>query len=124
MIGGVGNFGPRLDFSKPFTADYVKTANLHWLSEYHIDGFRYDEVTDLHDGPLGPSFATLAFDVYTESFGLPRFTPTGGTGEYSRVIQIALALSIARPVLEDTYAAAAWSDELLWKAEDMAQYAT
>jgi 1,4-alpha-glucan branching enzyme len=121
MIAGDGPFGPQLDFSKAFTRDYVKAANRHWLAEYHVDGFRYDEVTDLYDGPVGPAYATMAFDVYTESFTFPRFTPTGGSGEYSRVIQVAEALGKARTVLQETYTAAAWTDELLGKAEDMAQ---
>lgn len=122
MIANDGGFGPQLDFSKAFTRDYVKAANLHWLNEYHVDGFRYDEVTDLYDGPVGPAYATMAFDVYTESFTFPRFTPTGGPGEYSRVIQVAEALDKARTVLQETYTAAAWPDELLWKAEDMARF--
>jgi maltooligosyltrehalose trehalohydrolase len=122
MIGGDGPFGPQFDFSRSFTRDYVKAANLHWLTDYHVDGFRYDEVTDLYDGPLGPAYATMAFDVYTESFNFPRFTPSGGPGEHSRVIQVAEALGKARTVLQETYTAAAWTDELLWKAEDMAQF--
>src|SRR5579863_8263716 len=44
MIGGYGPFGPEIDFSKEFARDYVKNVNFHWLYEYHVDGFRYDEV--------------------------------------------------------------------------------
>jgi 1,4-alpha-glucan branching enzyme len=53
MINGNGLFGPTIDFSKEFAHEYVQSTNSHWLNEYHVDGFRYDEVTDLYDGPTG-----------------------------------------------------------------------
>ena len=89
MIRGSGSFGPEIDFSQEFAREYVQAANVHWLHEYHVDGFRYDEVTDLYDGPTGMKYAKIAFDVYDESLRIPLFTPSGGvaTGEYSRVIQ-------------------------------------
>lgn len=124
MIGGDGPFGPQVDYGKPFARDYVRAANLHWLTEYHVDGFRYDEVTDLYDGPTGQAYAAMAYDVYRESLSMPRFTPSGGRagGEYSRVIQVAEALGKARDVLAATYSGAAWQDDLLNKAEAMAQH--
>ena len=53
MIGGQGPFGPVVDYSQQFARDYVHTATSYRLQEYHVDGFRYDEVTDLYDGPTG-----------------------------------------------------------------------
>ena len=53
MIDGTGPFGPTIDLSKEFAHEYVQAANFHWLDEYHVDGFRYDEVTDFYDGPTG-----------------------------------------------------------------------
>ena len=90
MIGGSGPFGPQLDFDCEFTRDYVQAANFHWLHEFRIDGFRYDEVTDLFNGPTGNQYAKIAWDNYNASLGLPRFTPSGGAkpGEYSRIIQV------------------------------------
>src|SRR5947207_543571 len=76
IIGGYGPFGPEIDFSKEFARDYVQAANFHWLYEYHVDGFRYDEVTDLYDGPTGVKYAKIAFDTYNESLKLFRFTPS------------------------------------------------
>jgi len=124
MIGADGPFGPGVDYGKQFARDYVRAANMHWLTEYHVDGFRYDEVTDLYDGPTGQAYAAIAYDVYDESLGMPRFTPSGGRngGEYSRVIQVAEALGKAKQVLANTYTSAAWQDDLLNKAEAMAQY--
>ena len=117
MIGGNGPFGPQCDFSKTFTQDYFLTANKMWLDEYHVDGFRYDEVTDLFFGPTDTAYAKLSYDIYQHSTGIPRFqsNPPG----YSRIIQVAEALGKARAVLRDTYTTCAWQDELLNKSEDM-----
>lgn len=124
MIGGQGPFGPVVDYSKQFARDYVHTVTTYLLDEYHVDGFRYDEVTDLYDGPTGVKYASFAFDVYDKSLQLPRFTPSGGTktGEYSRVIQVAEALNRPQEILRSTYSSATWQDGLLGKAEDMAQH--
>jgi 1,4-alpha-glucan branching enzyme len=88
-----------------------------WLDEYHVDGFRYDEVTDLFFGPTDTAYAKLSYDIYQHSTGIPRFqsNPPG----YSRIIQVAEALGKARPVLRDTYTTCVWQDELLNKSEDM-----
>lgn len=122
MIGGVGQFGPVVDYTRQFSRDYVHAVTAHWLTEYHVDGFRYDEVTDLYTEPGGDPYAGFAYDVYNTSLGLARFTPSGGTepGEYSRVIQVPEALYRAQEVLRNTYSTAAWQDGLLDKAEDMA----
>jgi 1,4-alpha-glucan branching enzyme len=122
MIGSVGPFGPQVDYSRQFAKDYVHAVTAHWLTEYHVDGFRYDEVTDLYTEPTGDPYAGFAYDVYGTSLTLPRFTPSGGTqpGEYSRVIQVPEALNRPQEVLTNTYSTATWQDGLLGKAEDMA----
>ena len=124
MIGGNGPFGPEIDFSKEFARDYVQAANFHWLHEYHVDGFRYDEVTDLYDGSTGIKYAKIAYDNYNESLKIPRFTPSGGTkaGEYSRIIQVPEALNQPQEILTTTYSNGTWQDGLLNKAEDMAKW--
>ena len=95
-----------------------------WLNEYHVDGFRYDEVTDLYDGPTGIKYAELAYDTYQESLKIPRFTPSGGIapGEYSRIIQCPEALNRPQEILRSTYSNCTWQDGLLNKAEDMAAH--
>jgi 1,4-alpha-glucan branching enzyme len=115
MINGTGDFGPQNDFSKPFTQDYFLTVNSFWLDEYHVDGFRYDEVTDLYDGPLGPGYARLVFETYNKSLPIPRFQRDPAS--YSRIIQCAEALDKARTVLTNTYTNCAWQDGLLNQAE-------
>jgi 1,4-alpha-glucan branching enzyme len=124
MIGGQGPFGPVVDYSQQFARDYVHAVTSYLLGEYHVDGFRYDEVTDLYDGPTGAEYASFAYDVYGQSLQLSRFTPSGGTrpGEYSRVIQVPEALNRPQEILRTTYSSATWQDGLLGKAEDMAQH--
>jgi maltooligosyltrehalose trehalohydrolase len=117
MINGVGDFGPVCDFSKTFTQEYFLTANKMWLDVYHVDGFRYDEVTDLFFGATDTAYAKLAFDVYQHSTGIARFQSVPAS--YSRLIQSAEALGKARDVLRDTYTNCAWQNELLDKSENM-----
>ncbi|HCI78473.1 MAG TPA: hypothetical protein DHW02_02140, partial [Ktedonobacter sp.] len=122
MITGNGPFGPTIDFSKDFAHEYVQTANIHWLDEYHVDGFRYDEVTDLYDGPTGIKYPRIAYETYNASLTYPRFTPSGGTkpGEYSRIIHCPEELNLPQEILRTTYSNCTWQDGLLDKAESMA----
>jgi maltooligosyltrehalose trehalohydrolase len=122
MIGANGPFGPTIDFSKEFAHEYVQAANLHWLSEYHVDGFRYDEVTDLYDGPSGIKYPRIAYETYNASLSIARFTPSGGKagGEYSRIIQCPEELNLPQEILQTTYSTCTWQDGLLSKAESMA----
>ncbi len=118
MIGASGLFGPQADFSQDFTQEYFAASNRHWLDEYHIDGFRYDEVTDLYVSPTDTGYAKLAYDTYRFSFSLPRFVPDPNS--YSRIIQCAEALWRAPDVLRNTYTSCAWQNDLLDQAEAIA----
>ena len=115
MINGSGDFGPTNDFSLPFTQDYFLTTNRFWLNEYHVDGFRYDEVTDLYKSPTDTGYAKLAYETYRGSLNTPRFQRQPES--YSRIIQCAEALSRARDVLTNTYTSCAWQDDLLRQAQ-------
>lgn len=115
MIGGEGNFGPQVDFSKSFAQQFFQLANRHWLDDYHVDGFRYDEVTDLYQGPMDTAYAMLAYETYLYSRTIPRFGC--GPRRYSRLIQCAEALGKAPEVLRDTFTNSAWQDNLLNGAE-------
>ncbi len=111
-------FGPKPDFTLAFTLDYFQNANNHWLDEYHIDGFRYDEVTDLYVPPMDAGYRTLVQQTYLHSLTLPRFQ--GPTGGYSRIVQCAEALDKAQTVLSQSYTNAAWQNGLLYLAESVA----
>jgi maltooligosyltrehalose trehalohydrolase len=118
MIGSSGQFGPQCDFGLVFTQEYFAAVNRHWLDEYHVDGFRYDEVTDLYDGPTGSGYAKLAYDTYRYSVNLARFQRESNS--YSRIIQCAEALWRAPDVLRNTYTNCAWQNDLLDQAEAIA----
>jgi maltooligosyltrehalose trehalohydrolase len=118
MIGANGPFGPQSDFSQTFTQQYFAAVNRHWLNDYHVDGFRYDEVTDLYIGPTDSGYALLAYETYSYSLGLARFQQDPSS--YSRIIQCAEALWRAPDVLRNTYTSCAWQDDLLDQAEGIA----
>ena len=83
MIGGMGPYGPTIDYTQPFAQDYVATCNRYWLDEYHVDGFRYDEAKDLYavkgptGGATGTSYALLAYGTYLHSLGIRVFSAGG-----------------------------------------------
>jgi maltooligosyltrehalose trehalohydrolase len=113
-------FGPAADFTQLFTQEYFLSANRMWLDEYHVDGFRYDEVSDLYVPPRAAGYAQLVEQTYRYSLSLARFQrPTGG---FSRLIQCAEALGKARAVLSETFTNCCWQDDLLNKAEDMVKW--
>jgi 1,4-alpha-glucan branching enzyme len=122
MVNGwnVWGFGPASDFTQQFCKDYFVSASQMWLDDYHVDGFRYDEVTDLYVGARAAGYAELAQRVYVHSLGIARFQQ--GANSYSRIIQCAESLGISRQVLSQTYTNAAWTNDLLSKAEDMIRW--
>ncbi|MGE5755161.1 MAG: alpha-amylase family glycosyl hydrolase [Planctomycetaceae bacterium] len=116
-----GPFGPQFTYqNSPFTQDYVRAANRHWLEEYHVDGFRYDNVKGFFSGPIGPDYANVVFQTYQDSASIPRFQDPKG---FRRIIQVAEFID-ANPqtILIDTFSNATWQDNLLNKAADMAQH--
>ena len=115
-----GSFGPQITYPGfPFTQEYFRNANQHWLQEYHVDGFRYDYVPGFFDGPTGQGYANLVYQTYQDSLALPRFQDPQG---FSRLIQCAEDLPDPQGILQQTYSNAAWQDGLLNKVRDMAKY--
>ncbi len=111
-------FGPKPDFTVAFTQEYFLNANQRWLDEYHVDGFRYDEVSDLYVPPMDAGYRKLVEQTYLHSLKLPRFQ--GSSGGYSRIIQCAEALDRSQTVLSQTYTNCAWQNGLLYQAENVA----
>jgi maltooligosyltrehalose trehalohydrolase len=112
-------FGRGFDHSRELTRQYCLEANKHWLGEYHVDGFRYDNVPGFYDRNPLEKYGTLAFDTYVFSRGLERFKDPAG---YSRVIQIAEDLERPTDILRHTFSSSTWQDGLLNKARDMAEH--
>lgn len=117
----IGDFGPQLTYKDhPFTQEYVRAANRHWLEEYHIDGFRYDNVKGFFSGPIGPDYANVVYETYNDSAGISRFEDSNGA---RRIIQVAEYIDAApQTVLVDTFSNATWQDNLLNEADRMAHY--
>ncbi|MDQ2711039.1 MAG: alpha amylase C-terminal domain-containing protein [Acidobacteriota bacterium] len=91
-----------------------------WLDAFHVDGFRYDEVKDLYAGDRAAGYKELVERVYTYSLGISRFQRSADS--YSRIVQCAEALDNSRQVMAETYTNSAWTDDLLYKAEDMMRW--
>ncbi len=104
-------FGVGTDFTKPFTYDYFEAVNTYFLDDLHFDGFRYDYVPGIYDGPAGQGYARLVYDTYQSSKSIPRFQ----TGAHSSIIQAAEYLSKPKEILEKTYTTASkrWDPMLL-----------
>jgi 1,4-alpha-glucan branching enzyme len=113
------SFGRGFDHGRPLTRNYCLEANKHWIDEYHVDGFRYDNVPGYYDGNPLEKYGALVFDTYLHSRGIARFQDPGG---FSRIIQIAEDLDHPRDVLRKTFTSATWQDALLNKVRDMATY--
>jgi len=110
---------PGTDYTKEFTRDYFFQLNQYWLREYHVDGFRYDYVPGLYDGPVGQGYANLVFRTYEDSKALPRFD--GGNGR-SKIIQCAEHLPDPAGIMSQTYSNCAWQNGLLDRVRDMARW--
>lgn len=109
-------FGRGLEFANAFTQQFFLEVTRYWLTEYHVDGFRYDNVPGYYDGPTGVGYAKLAFDTYRFSRDVPRFKGD----QYSRLIQVAEYLDDPPKILRETFSRSTWQDGLLGKANDMA----
>jgi 1,4-alpha-glucan branching enzyme len=108
---------PGTDYRKQFTADYFHEVNQHWLGEYHVDGFRYDYVPGMYDGPVGQGYADLVYRTYQSSKGTARFQASGR----SKIIQCAEHLPDPIGILSQTYSNCCWQNGLLDRARDMAR---
>lgn len=109
---------PGTDYRKPFTREYFFELNKYLLEEYHVDGFRYDYVPGMYDGPAGQGYADLVYRTYQHSKTLPRFQAAGGR---SRIIQCAEHLPDAAGILRETHSNCAWQNGLLDRSRDMAR---
>ena len=104
---------PGVDYNKEFARDYFFAVNRYWLEEYHVDGFRYDYVPGMFDGPAGQGYANLVHRTYRHSqqpAAFPRFQAPGGR---SLIIQCAEHLPDARGILRTTYSNTSWQNGLL-----------
>lgn len=111
-------FGRGFEWSFAFTQEYFLEVTRHFLDDYHVDGFRYDNVPGYFDGPTGVGYAKLVFETYSHSRSMARFAGPG----FSRIIQCAEDLPAPQQILQQSYSSSTWQDGLLNKVRDMAFY--
>lgn len=107
-----GSSRPGFDHTKSFTREFVHAVNRFWLTEYHVDGFRYDYVPGIWDGPTGRGYADLVYRTYELSRDVARFPRFDSGDGRSLVVQCAEHLPDPRGVLATTYSNVCWQNEL------------
>lgn len=117
MIGPFAEdmFGVGSDFNKDFTYEYFMAVNRYFLEELHLDGFRYDYVPGIYDGPAGKGYARLVYDTYQMSKPMARFA----NAHRSRLIQAAEYLDKPKAILRETYTTASKRWWPMLKAQNM-----
>lgn len=110
---------PGMDYHKAFTREYFLALNQFWLEEYHVDGFRYDYVPGMYDGPAGKGYADLVHQTYLYSKKFPRFQTAAGR---SKIIQCAEHLPDPKGILSQTYTNCCWQNGLLDQSRNMAKW--
>jgi 1,4-alpha-glucan branching enzyme len=124
FMGRSADYGESCDYGRDFTQDFFFSVNNHWLETYHVDGFRYDDVPDYWDGPLGRGYAALAYETYQMTK-----TKQGSTDHWQRFFQngninlIQCAEDIVDPltVLKESYSNCTWQDGTINAAQQVAQ---
>lgn len=109
---------PGIDYRKAFAREYFFELNKYLLDEYRVDGFRYDYVPGMYDGPMGQGYADLVYRTYQHSKTIARFQDPNGR---SRIIQCAEHLPDAPGILRNTHSNCAWQNGLLDRAREMAR---
>lgn len=116
-------FGESVDWGRRLARDFFFTVNHHWLSTYHVDGFRYDCVPNYWDGPMGSGYANLTYATYQ------LVKATQGADHWQRffhqgainLIQCAEQLEAPVGILEQTYSNCTWQNETFGSAQQVAK---
>jgi maltooligosyltrehalose trehalohydrolase len=121
-------YGDSADFSDKLTQDYYYSVNQYWLDQFHVDGFRYDDVPEYWDGPTGVGYASLAYTTYQYIK-----SKKGATDHYQRffdaagnvnLIQIAEYLPAPPDILNQSYSTGTWQNGTLSAAINCAKGAS
>jgi 1,4-alpha-glucan branching enzyme len=104
------------DYRKQFTRDYFLCLNQYLLNEFHVDGFRYDYVPGMYDGPMGQGYADLVYQTWQYAKSLARFQSNG----QCLLIQCAENLPDPVGILLQSYSNCAWQNGLLDRAFEIA----
>jgi maltooligosyltrehalose trehalohydrolase len=120
---GAHQFGNSINYNLQFPQDYFYTANNYWLDQFHVDGFRYDDVPDFWDGPTGKGYADLVYETYqfvATSQGAGPYWARFRNGGQVNLIQCAEKLDDPAGILYQSYSNSSWQDATLAAAGDRA----
>jgi maltooligosyltrehalose trehalohydrolase len=123
MSGVTDQYGKTPDYNKSFTRDFFYTVNYQWLKQFHIDGFRYDNIPNFWDGPTGNKYAALAYQTYQlikskkDDPDWQRFYNDGKIN----LIQCAEQLEDPQGILLQSYSNSTWQDRTLNAGKEVAK---
>ena len=119
------------DFARSLTQNYFFTVCAHWLETYHVDGFRYDAVSEYWDetrpaGQQGFADLTEAVRSHVASKAgsndhYQRFFPAGGEMALMQIAEYLTGKNPPEHVLFDTVANSAWQDQTMDAAKRCAR---
>jgi 1,4-alpha-glucan branching enzyme len=123
FMKGTDEYGKTPNYDKALTQDFFYTVNYQWLKQFHVDGFRYDNVPNFWDGPTGNKYAALAYETYQlikskkDDPDWQRFYNNGKIN----LIQCAEQLNDPKGILTESYSNATWQDKTLNAGEKIAK---
>ena len=120
---GAHQFGNSINYELQLPQDYFYTANNYWLDQFHVDGFRYDDVPDFWDGATGKGYAALVYETYqfvATGAGAGPYWARFGNGGHVNLIQCAEKLDDPVGILYQSYSNSSWQDATLSAASDLA----
>jgi len=105
--------------------DFFYTVNHHWLTAYHVDGFRYDCVPNYWDGPLGVGYSNLVYNTFKEvrDRGSVDHWQRFFAGGELNLIQCAEQLEAPAGVLRESLSNCTWQNETYGAAASVARAA-
>lgn len=124
-----GTYGPTPLYGTAFMGDFFYTVNQFWLSTFHADGFRYDNVDGFWDGQAGsgyyPSLTEATYRLVAAGVAAPpgpavwqRFSRAAGAE--ITLIQCAEYLPNPPAVLTNTFTNCTWQNGTLSAAIEAA----
>lgn len=123
FMKGTDQYGRTPDYDRALTQDFFYTVNYQWLKQFHVDGFRYDNIPNFWDGPTGKKYAALAYQTFQlikskkDDPDWQRFFNNGKIN----LVQCAEDLDDPEGILLQSYSNATWQDKTLNAGEQIAK---
>lgn len=122
--GAPGDYGPLSNFAQKLTQDYFYSVNQFWIDNFHVDGFRFDDVPEYYDGPAGSGYANLVYTTYqyvkSKAGSIDHYQRFFDAAGNNNVILIAEDLQDPIGILNNTYTTGTWQNDTLSAAANCA----